>query len=44
MGNAIRSKNRARIADAFLVYDKAGGRTLPGLTRRRRAERALFKR
>jgi lysozyme len=42
MGAALRSKNHRTIADAFLVYDKAGGRTLPGLTRRRRAERALY--
>lgn len=42
MGAALRSKNRRTIANAFLAYDKAGGRTLPGLTRRRRAERALF--
>lgn len=42
MGDAIRSKDRRRIADAFLVYDKAAGRTLPGLTRRRSEERAVF--
>jgi lysozyme len=42
MGDALRSKDGRRIADAFLVYDKAGGRALPGLTRRRRAERAIF--
>lgn len=29
-------------ADQFLRWDKAGGRSLPGLTRRRKAERALF--
>lgn len=29
-------------ADQFLRWDKAGGRVLAGLTRRRRAERALF--
>lgn len=29
-------------ADQFLRWDKAGGQSLPGLTRRRRAERALF--
>lgn len=29
-------------ADQLLRWDKAGGRTLAGLTRRRRAERALF--
>jgi lysozyme len=42
MGSALRSRNRARIASAFLVYDMAGGQHLPGLARRRRAERALF--
>jgi lysozyme len=42
MGDAIRSKNRERIANSFLLYDKAGGRTLEGLTRRRRRERELF--
>lgn len=42
MGDAIRSKDKRRIADAFLVYSKAGGRALPGLTRRRREERAMF--
>jgi len=29
-------------ADALLLWDRAGGRELPGLLRRRRAERALF--
>lgn len=29
-------------ADAFLKWTKGGGRTLPGLVRRRRAERALY--
>lgn len=29
-------------ADAFLLYNKAGGKVLKGLTRRRHAERALF--
>jgi len=29
-------------ADAFLMWNKAGGRVLAGLTRRRNAERALF--
>jgi lysozyme len=42
MGDALRSKNRRRIADAFLVYDQAGGRSLLGLTLRRRAERSVF--
>jgi GH24 family phage-related lysozyme (muramidase) len=44
MGNALRSKNRRAIADAFLVYDKGGKPAAPiaGLTRRRNAERAMF--
>lgn len=29
-------------ADAFLMWDRAGGKVLSGLTRRREAERALF--
>lgn len=32
----------AGAANQFLRWDKAGGRTLPGLTRRRQAERRLF--
>lgn len=32
----------AGAADEFLRWDKAGGKVLPGLTRRRAAERALF--
>lgn len=42
MGDAIRSKSRHRIADAFLPYDQAGGHALLGLTLRRRAERRMF--
>jgi lysozyme len=42
MGDALRSKDRARIANAFTVYDMAGGRKLYGLTLRRRRERQLF--
>jgi GH24 family phage-related lysozyme (muramidase) len=44
MGTALRSKNRAAIAAAFLVYDKGGAPPVPiaGLTRRRKAERAMF--
>lgn len=34
--------NKQAAADAFLMWDKAGGKTLKGLTRRRRAERVLF--
>lgn len=32
----------ARAADAFRLWNKAGGKVLAGLTRRREAERALF--
>lgn len=42
LGDALHRKDWRGAADAMLLYDKAGGRTLPGLTRRRRAERALF--
>ena len=43
MGDALRSKDRRRIADAFLVYvNDANGKTLEGLVRRRRLERKLF--
>lgn len=34
--------DRAAVADQFLRWDKAGGKQLPGLTRRRQAERSLF--
>ena len=29
-------------ASSFLLYDKSGGKVLPGLTRRRKAEKDLF--
>jgi len=34
--------DRTAVADQFLRWDKAGGQQLPGLTRRRQAERSLF--
>ncbi len=34
--------DKAGAADAFLMWNKAGGRVLAGLTRRRQAERELF--
>jgi len=34
--------DKTKAADAFLMWNKAGGKVLPGLTRRRKAERALF--
>lgn len=42
VGRALRRHDWASAADHLLAWDMAGGRRLPGLTRRRRAERALF--
>jgi lysozyme len=42
MGDALHRGNHKRIAAAFPLYDQAGGHALPGLTRRRHAERHLF--
>ena len=42
VGAALRRKDWNRAADELLKWDKAGGRTLEGLSRRRRAERKLF--
>lgn len=35
-------RTKAEIADAMLLYNKGGGKVLPGLVRRRKEERALF--
>lgn len=43
MGDALASRNRARIMAAFGVYVKQGPITLLGLVRRRAAEVALFR-
>lgn len=40
-GRHLRAGQKRQAWDSMLLYDKAGGRTLPGLSRRRRAERAL---
>ena len=42
MGKAIKSSDYGAMAAAFLLYNRAGGKVLPGLVRRREAERALF--
>lgn len=42
ISEAMRSGSRPRMANAFLVYDMAGGHVLPGLLTRRKAERAMF--
>lgn len=38
----LNAKDYAGAAEQFLVWNRAGGRVLPGLTRRREAEKALF--
>ena len=38
----LNAGDRAGAADEFLKWTKAGGKTLPGLVKRREAERALF--
>jgi lysozyme len=38
----IRLGNKMGAANAFLMWNRAGGRVLPGLMRRREAERKLF--
>jgi lysozyme len=42
LGDALAHHDFHGAADAILLYDKAGGHALAGLTRRRHAERALF--
>jgi lysozyme len=42
IGAALRRGDMAAAANGFLLWTKAGGRTLAGLVRRRKAERALF--
>ena len=42
IGRAIEAGDRRAVADALLLYDRAGGVPLAGLTRRRRAERRLI--
>ena len=37
-----RQRTKSQIADAILLYNKANGRVLRGLVRRRKAERELF--
>ena len=38
----LNAGNRSAAADAFLMWDKAGGHVLPGLAKRRQRERNLF--
>lgn len=38
----VKGRNAEQIAEALLLYNKANGKTLAGLVRRRKAERELF--
>lgn len=38
----VSGRNAAMVADKLLLYNKGGGKVLPGLERRRKAERELF--
>ena len=38
----VKNRNTAQIADAMILYNKASGKVLTGLVRRREAERKLF--
>lgn len=40
--NLIRNRTKLQIADALLLYNKSGGKTLAGLVKRRQRERELF--
>ena len=40
--NKLMKNGLAAVPDRILLFDHAGGRQLPGLTRRRQAERALY--
>lgn len=42
IGKALRKKQWRKAGDEMLRWNKAGGRELAGLTRRRKAERQLF--
>lgn len=40
--NKLMKNGLAAVPDRILLFDHAGGKALPGLTRRRQAERALY--
>lgn len=42
MGRELQKPDRGDASAAFLLYDHAGGKVLPGLLRRRKAERKLW--
>lgn len=42
LNRLVNGKNSQQVASDLLLYNKAGGKVLPGLERRRRAERDLF--
>ena len=42
LNKLIKNRSLSEIADAMLLYNKSEGKTLPGLVKRRKAERDLF--
>lgn len=42
LNKLVKGRNKAQIAQAFLLYNKSGGKVLKGLVRRREAERKMF--
>jgi len=40
--NKLMKRGLAAVPDRILLFDHAGGKVLPGLTRRRQAERSLY--
>ena len=40
--NKLMKRGLAAVPDRILLFDYAGGKVLPGLTRRRQAERSLY--
>jgi GH24 family phage-related lysozyme (muramidase) len=41
IGKAVKKGDKKAVAEAMLLYNKGGGKTLPGLVRRRKAEKRL---
>lgn len=42
LASLVKNRNAKTVAEKILLYNKGGGKELPGLKRRREAERALF--
>ena len=42
LNTLVKNRNAATVSEKLLLYNKAAGKELPGLTRRRKAEKELF--